>query len=331
MLITGTFLDEISHDIPSQNWGPAEWREDFRLMKAVGIDTVILIRCGHRRWSTYPSQVLSREVGAFEPPVDLVRLFLELAAEQGMSFFFGTYDSGVFWHRGEYAKEIQVSRDVVSEAWERYGGSPAFKGFYLSCEVSGRFSGIVDIYADLGRHCKRVSGGLPVLISPYVAGRKAVDAFKGAVSREDAVTPERHEREWEEILAGIEGAVDMLAFQDGHVDFDELAEYLAINRDLARKHGMQSWTNLETFDRDMPIKFLPIRWEKLLLKLKAAESAGLDKVITFEFSHFLSPQSAYRQAAGLFSRYIENRGIADPRRRPSAPRRRPGHEPTTMV
>jgi hypothetical protein len=63
----------------------------------------------------------------------------------------------------------------------------------------------------------------------------------------------------------------------------------------------------------MPIKFLPIRWEKLLLKLSAAEAAGLDKVITFEFSHFLSPQSCYHQAHGLFSRYIENRGLADPR------------------
>ena len=29
MQITGTFLDEISHDIPHQNWGRAEWDRDF--------------------------------------------------------------------------------------------------------------------------------------------------------------------------------------------------------------------------------------------------------------------------------------------------------------
>jgi beta-galactosidase GanA len=40
MLITGTFLDEISHDIPHQNWGPAEWETDFQHMKKAGIDTV---------------------------------------------------------------------------------------------------------------------------------------------------------------------------------------------------------------------------------------------------------------------------------------------------
>ena len=29
MKITGTFLDEITHDIPSANWGPEEWAADF--------------------------------------------------------------------------------------------------------------------------------------------------------------------------------------------------------------------------------------------------------------------------------------------------------------
>ncbi len=42
MKITGTFLDEITHDIPSNNWGCAEWAQTW-LMKAIGIDTVILI------------------------------------------------------------------------------------------------------------------------------------------------------------------------------------------------------------------------------------------------------------------------------------------------
>ncbi len=312
MQITGTFLDEISHDIPSQNWGRAEWRRDFQAMRGIGIDTVILIRSGYRRWMTYPSRVMEKTLGAFPPPVDLVRMFLELCEETGMAFYFGTPDSGRFWHEGKHREEIALSREVVSEAWERYGSSRAFKGFYLSCEVSGAFAGIVDIYADLGRHCKKLSGGLPVLISPYIAGRKAVSAFEGATGREEATTLERHQREWTSILEGIRGAVDILAFQDGHVDFDELPDYLAANRELARRHGMTSWTNLETFDRDMPIKFLPIKWEKLLLKLKAAQAAGVEKVITFEFSHFLSPHSCYGQAAGLYERYREHIGAVSP-------------------
>ena len=56
--ITGTFLDEISHDIPHQNWCEKEWDADFRYMKAIGIDTVIMIRCGYRKFITYPSAYL---------------------------------------------------------------------------------------------------------------------------------------------------------------------------------------------------------------------------------------------------------------------------------
>ena len=34
MKITVTFLDEITQDIPSANWGPDEWSRDFDAMWA---------------------------------------------------------------------------------------------------------------------------------------------------------------------------------------------------------------------------------------------------------------------------------------------------------
>ena len=76
MQITGTFIDEISHDIPHQNWGAKEWEQDFQYMAAAGIDTVILIRSGYRKFITYPSAYLMDKHGCFKPPVDLVELFL---------------------------------------------------------------------------------------------------------------------------------------------------------------------------------------------------------------------------------------------------------------
>jgi len=99
--------------------------------------------------------------------------------------------------------------------------------------------------------------------------------------------------------------VDACAFQDGHIDYDELDAFFAVNKKLADKYGMKCWTNAETFDRDMPIKFMPIKFDKLRLKLEAAKRAGYDKAITFEFSHFMSPQSAYLQAGHLYNRYKE--------------------------
>ena len=66
-MIKGTFIDEISHDIPHQNWGKKEWDNDFKYMKAIGIEFVILIRSGYKKWITYPSQVLQEKMGAYEP------------------------------------------------------------------------------------------------------------------------------------------------------------------------------------------------------------------------------------------------------------------------
>ncbi len=304
--ITATFLDEISHDIPHQNWGREEWRKDFAHMKKMGIDTVVLIRCGYKRWLTYPSEVLVQSEGAYKPPVDLVAMFLELAAEEGMQFYFGLYDSGKYWwEEGDYQKEVDINLRVIDEVWQKYGHYGAFKGWYLSQEVSRKTGDIMSLYTRLGKHCKQISGGLPTLISPYIDGKKAILSSQSNLSKTESIGLRQHEKDWNEILDAIKDAVDILAFQDGHVEYHELAAYFSVNKSLADKYGMQCWTNAESFDRDMPIKFLPIKWEKLLLKLEAAQRAGLSKAITFEFSHFMSPQSAYPQAEHLYNRYVE--------------------------
>jgi hypothetical protein len=295
MKITGTFLDEISWDIPHHNWGEREWDADFEAMKTIGIDTVIMIRSGLGRFITYPSKVLQKRKNCYCPPVDLVAMFLRLSEKWGMSFYFGTYDCRNWDFSVE--TEIAIVRDACSEVWDKYGASKAFKGWYLSKEISRKSQKNIAMYSDCGKHCKEISNNLPVLISPLVAGIKS--------SAENPITVSEHEREWNEILKTLQGAVDIVAFQDGLCEYDELPDFLAVNRDLALKFGMESWTNCESFDRDMPIKFLPIKWEKMLLKLKAAEKAKMNKAITFEFSHFMSPNSAYLSAGHLYNRYRE--------------------------
>jgi Domain of unknown function (DUF5109)/Domain of unknown function (DUF4434) len=303
--ITGTFLDEISHDIPHQNWGRAEWDQDFAHMRAIGIDTVILIRSGYRRFLTYPSAYLQSHYGCYKPPLDLVQIFLELAEKHGMGFYFGLYDSGKYWDTGDLHHEIESNRFVIDEVWKKYGHFSSFKGWYLSMEISRRTIGAVEAFRTLGLQCKELSGGLPTFISPWIDGKKAVMAVSDQLTKEDAISLEVHEREWSEIFSGVQGAVDTVAFQDGHIDYYELDDFFRVNKRMADRYGLKCWTNAETFDRDMPIKFLPIKFEKLKLKLDAAARAGYEKAITFEFSHFMSPQSAYLQAGHLYNRYRE--------------------------
>jgi hypothetical protein len=305
MRISGTFVDEISHDIPHQNWGAKEWDADFSNMHALGIDTVIMIRAGYRKFLTYPSPFLIKQQACFSPKMDLVKLFIELAEKYGMTFYFGTYDSGKYWDTGDMNYEVALNIKVIKEAYDRYGKSTAFGGWYLSTELSRKTKGSVEAISRLGRCCKDVSGGLPVLISPWIDGKKAVSAQSSDLTKVHSISAEKHMSEWNEIFDGIKNDIDIVAFQDGHVEYDQLEQYQQINRILAEKHGLISWTNTESFDRDMPIKFLPIKFEKLLLKLEAAEKAQCKKAITFEFSHFMSPQSSYKQAHHLYNRYRE--------------------------
>lgn len=302
MQIKATFLDEISWDIPHQNWGIKEWNKDFKSMKKMGINTVVMIRAGLGRWIAAPFQSILKKEDVYYPPVDLVEMFLTLADKYDMAFYFGMYDSGKYWQEGLFQKEIELNIALIDEVWQKYGHHKSFQGWYLSQEISRRTKNMSKIYAEVGKYAKRVSGNLTTMISPYIHGVKTDQVMDG----DKALSVRQHEEEWNEILSNIKGAVDILAFQDGQVDYHELYDYLVVNKKLADRYGMKCWTNIESFDRDMPIRFLPIKWEKLLLKLEAARKAGMENAITFEFSHFMSPNSAYLQAGHLYNRYCEH-------------------------
>ena len=91
---------------------------------------------------------------------------------------------------------------------------------------------------------------------------------------------------------------------DGHVQFKDLESYVKATCEVFQKHGIAYWSNLETFDRDMPWKFPPIEWNKMRHKLEVVQPY-VEKIITFEVPHFLSPNSLYPSAGRLCSRYLQ--------------------------
>ncbi len=294
--ITGTFLDEITHDIPAQNWGAAEWAKDFDAMQAIGIDTVILIRAGYQQYATFPSKILREKVRSFPVYQDLVDLFLSQAERCGMIFYFGTYDSGDYWQNGNYEKEADINRAFCDEFIEKYGHRKAFGGWYISHEISVYNNGMMKVYETLANHLRNLKK-VPILISPYIKGVKQFGS--------EAISLEQHQKEWASVFARLEGLVDIVAFQDGNVPLEVLGDYLEINKKLADRHHIRSWSNVESFDRDMPIKFPPIDFRKLRYKMEQAASSQVEKLITFEFSHFMSPNSIYHSAHHLYRRYCD--------------------------
>ena len=298
--ITGAFIDEITWDIPSANWGRDEWKKEFDTMKKIGIDTVIIIRAGLRDMAVYPSKVLDLE---HEP--DYARLFLDEAERCGMKLFMGTYvltTSTDYFNQWE--TDWEWNKKVIRELRERYGDHPAFHGWYVSSETCIATTGSIETFSRYSDLMKELTPEKPVLISPY---------YPSWAYRED-LPEDRHHRfveDWRKIFTRAKG-IDICAFQDGSCTWEidksqtfELDQYLREVKDLTDEFNITNWTNIETFGRRYPIKFPPIDWRLLKKKMEMA-SPFSEKLITFEFSHFLSPNSMYPSARLLFERYRKN-------------------------
>ncbi len=290
--ITGTFLDEITWDIPSQNWKGDDWDKDFEAMQDIGIDTVIIIRAGLRNQSIFSSRVLDVEVQE-----DLAKLFLEKAEKYNMKLFFGLYDSANYWLKGDWKSETDINIKFIDEVWQNYGHHKSFYGWYLAQEIGKNEEKyhITDIYNALGERIKNITPGKPILISPYYYGPK--------IDPGNFLSPEKTAEQWNSLLSQFK-YIDFCAYQDGPVPTHELPKYWETMHGIFKSHKIKLWANVETFTRDMPIKFPPIDIRDLTAKLRAAEPY-VEKAITFEFSHFMSPNSIYPSAGNLYKRYSE--------------------------
>lgn len=296
-LLTGTFLDEITHDIPSQNWGREDWQREFALYRAIGIDTVIIIRAGYQNKCIFPARSVPGLLPVYD---DLAAMFLDLADEAGLGVWFGTFDSGRYWVRQSWWKEVDLNRAFIDEVVERYGHHRSFAGWYLCHETSRNDTHIIELFNQIGRHCRQAKN-VPVLISPFPQGSKQFGPG-------DVFTLEESFDHWQRIFEATQGAFDICAFQDGQIQYQELPEFHAGIKSLADQYGVELWSNVESFDRDMPIKFPPADWRYLRLKMEAASKVA-SKLITFEFPHFMSPHSVWPSARNLFRRYCEHHGI----------------------
>jgi hypothetical protein len=290
--VTGTFVDGLASDIPSNNWNMEQWNKQFDNFKESGIDTVIIIRTGWNDSAMYKSDVMKTTMYEDE---DLVEIMLKAAERVGVKLYIGLYDTHKYWRLNDWDSEVAVNLDLVHEINERYAGFKAFKGWYMSHEGSMHFHQ-TRIWKPLIQEIKKFDTDRHILVSPRYHGKK--------FSPDAPISPEIHARHFDHILEEMEGLIDAFAFMDGHVDFRELESFVKATHEVFEKHGVAYWSNLETFDRDMPWRFPPIEWMKMKHKLEVVQPY-VEKIITFEAPHFLSPYSMFPSAANLYQRYMD--------------------------
>ena len=287
--ITGTFIDEITYDIPSSNWSKRQWQKDLDNMKRVGIDTLIFIRGGFYGKTIYPSRVFGTE-----STEDFAGFILTEAEKRKMKVFMGLYISTIDWSGGDAKGEIELNKKFIDEVYSRYSGFSSLYGWYIPQEASRDELNITEVMKGLSYICKEKNDKMPVLISPY---------FNTTVTGGD-FSVAQHAEEWHGIFSKCARQIDICAFQDGSAPIETMREYFRENKKLCDEFGMAHWVNTETFERDVRRMYYPIPFPLLKEKLTQHEEYA-EKIITFEFSHFLSPQSIYPSARNLNRLYCD--------------------------
>ncbi len=291
--ITGTFIDEITYDIPSSNWSHEEWAKDLDNMKAVGIDTMIFIRGGFEGRTIFPSEhffCLRKD--------DFVEFILEEAEKRDMKVFLGLYISNLTWNDGDVKGEIAANKLFLGEATKKYASRRSFGGWYIPHEVAANSYNIERIVKNLAAMCKDKTPDKQVLLSPF---------FKTETSFHTPFTADRFFDEWDGVFESFGKDVDICAFQDGSAPLKSAVEYFKSAKKLCDAHGIKLWANVETFERDVRTLYFPIPFELLRTKLELL-APYVEKNVTFEFSHFLSPQSIFPSARNLNKLYVDYYG-----------------------
>ncbi|MBR2647185.1 MAG: DUF4434 domain-containing protein [Clostridia bacterium] len=293
--ITGTFIDEITYDIPASNWTNEQWAADLDYMKAVGMDTLIIMRGVFYDKCLYPSKIFPT---LKEENEDFMGFILQEAEKRNMQVYLGMYISNLTWNAGDFLGEMKQNKLYIEEVMARYKDMPAFKGWYIPHETGSNIYNIKETMGGLAAMCKDAAPDKVVFISPF---------FRGVNTYPDSMTPELTAEVWNNIWKDCGKDIDICAFQDGTTQLCDYDKYLTEIKKVTDAHNIRLWANVETFERDVRCMYFPIPFDILRRKIQIAER-HVEKCITFEFSHFLSPQSIFPSARNLHTLYCNYYG-----------------------
>lgn len=261
-------------------YSPLQLETEFKLMKEIGIKTVVIQWVASTEQAYYPA----KSIPIYRP--DLVKEILDKASMSQMDVFFGL-PMPVDWFSAEkttaYLMLLKTKAYIAAvELIDLYGDNPVFKGWYLPYEFPvselnnnslRRF--IIDLTNDL----KKLTPGKEVMIAPYLDKKSVWSTQKSTV--------------WESFLS--DNPIDIIALQDG-VGASELqpelvSHYYKFLREICRKTGHTLWAVVEVFNKD----FTSAMPQRVIKQLKM-EGPVVDSIIIFDFSHYLNPDRNERSA-----------------------------------
>lgn len=312
--ITGTFIQPLLGDTGIENRGLEEWEQDFRMLKAMGMDTLIIIRCECEQNGVHVSGLDPRST-TWPEDDNLLDMFFRLGDKYGFELYLGGVESITNLHLGNWKKEIDDNKAFYDRMVPRYAGHPCFKGLYVSLEALPWHFNFFDINLEVLRYMRKNYPQYKTLMSPGFA------AVRGDLSNHYTLA------EWLDIFGRYffepaEGLLDFCALQDsfsapachyGMTESNGLDEWSSGVKELLHRHNIGFWSNIESFQRPFPGHgepqgvFRQSDYRTLYTKLDAA-SRHAEKIITFEYFSCMSPNTEWGSARRLLARYLEMTG-----------------------
>jgi hypothetical protein len=309
--ITGTFVNMLISDTGIVNAGLKEWEQDFRMMKAIGMDQLFIIRT---EWEQNGCHLSAEDPRSTTWPEDecLLDMVFRLGDKYGMNVYLGGPVGITNIHLGDWKKEIDDNKRYYDRTVPKYADHPCFKGLYVSLEALPWHFNFLDICIGILQYLRKNFPQMKTFMSPSFGG--PLGDMKTHYTVEQWV--DIYGRYFYEPVAGL---LDYCAPQDkiaipechlGKIGNNGLRHWYEEVGKLFDKCGIELWSNIETFQRpfpghgEPPAVFRQSDYRTLYMKLAEA-SPMVKRIITYEFFSCLSPNTEWGSSRRLLARYLE--------------------------
>lgn len=313
--ISGTFISPMLVDLGVNNYGLRQWEQDFTMMKAVGIDTVIVLRCEYECNGTWLSAEDPRSTTWPEDDC-LLDMFFRLCDKYGIDLYLAGAQSMTNLFLGNWKQEIADTKAYYDRTVPKYAHHPCFKGLYHSLEALPWHYNFAEITVEIIRYFKKQFPQYKTLLSPIFFGPTG--------DMHSNYTPEQ----WREVFGRylfepMAGYLDACAPQDqiaapacrlGEIQPNDLEMWYRTAKEVLNRCGIAFWANVETFQRpfvghgEPAGVFRQADYRTLYMKLITASGIA-EKIITCDFTTCLSPNSEWGSSRRLLERYLEMQNI----------------------
>ena len=167
--ITGTFVNMLISDTGIVNAGLKEWEQDFKMMKAIGIDQLFIIRTEIEQNGIRLSAEDPRST-TWPEDENLLDMVFRLGDKYDMTVYLGGPQNITNLHMGDWLKEVDDNKRYYDRTVAKYAHHKCFKGLYVTLEALPWHFNFLDICAEVLKYMRANYPHMKTFMSPSFRG-----------------------------------------------------------------------------------------------------------------------------------------------------------------